>query len=223
MKLLHKEYGFELDVFENSISVLIIENAVAYAKIINDLWKQSNGDEGGFSLLEDDKTRNIAKDVECIINPFALSCNNKKIITKLYQELKDIALDKMQQETIDLNANFVSYIENLTQTVPYPINFQLDFDVSAILKSYNVVLAEQYESLLERIIEYIKVCRHICNIDIYFFVNLKCFLSEKEIFDLYEFAFYEKLKIVLFESIQSKTMDDENVWILDQDLCIITL
>lgn len=223
MKLLHKEYGFEIDVFENSISVLIIENAVAYAKIINDLWKQSNGDEGGFSLLEDDKMRNIAKDVECIINPFALSCNNKKIITKLYQELKDIALDKMQQETIDLNANLVSYIENLTQAVPYPINFHLEFDVSAILKSYNVVLADKYESLLEKIIEYIKVCRHICNIDIYFFVNLKCFLSEKEIFDLYEFAFYEKIKIVLFESIQNKTMDDEKVWILDQDLCIITL
>ena len=223
MKLLHKEYGFELDIFENSISVLIIENAVAYAKIINDLWKQSNGDEGGFSLLEDDKTRSIAKDVECIINPFALSCNNKKIITKLYHELKDIALDKMQQETIDLNANLVSYIENLTQTVPYPINFHLDFDVSAILKSYNVILTEEYESLLEKIIEYIKVCRHICNIGIYFFVNLKCFLSEKEIFDLYEFAFYEKIKIVLFESIPNKTMDDEKVWILDQDLCIITL
>ena len=89
MKLLHTEYDLNITFKENQIHILSIENPKVYSRILNDLWSQSHGGEGDFVLSEGEKIKNIGKEIECIFNPFALDCNDKKIIGKLYQELNE--------------------------------------------------------------------------------------------------------------------------------------
>ena len=47
--------------------------------------------------------------------------------------------------------------------------------------------------------------------------------SKEELKYLYEFAVYEKINIIVIESIQSEALIGEKGWILDKDLCIIEL
>ena len=63
----------------------------------------------------------------------------------------------------------------------------------------------------------------ICHIRSFVCVNLKSFFSKEELKYLYEFAVYEKINIIVIESIQSEALIGEKGWILDKDLCIIEL
>ena len=223
MKLIHRNYGIEMELKENFLNILVVENPEAYAKILMDLWRQSTGEPGDFCLCDLDVEKPLSKHAECILNPFSLSCNDKKILSKLYHELKEISQNELQQETYDLNTKLVCYLDDLTQCVPYPIKFQVDMDILSILKTYDVMLENQFDCLLEQIVKYLKAYHQICHIDIYFFVNLKCYLSSNELKKLYEFAFYEKINLILLEAVNKNKLDCEKTWIIDKDLCIISL
>ena len=150
-----------------------------------------------------------------------LNCNDKKIINKLYQELKEYVDISLMKESIELNGKVLEFLEQIMSLSPYALEYKLDLDVVTLFKSYEVRVESVYETLLERIIEYIKVMRQVCNVNIFVFVDLKHYLSKFEIKQLYECVFYEKVYLIILEPVQSVHIDCEKHWILDKDFCII--
>lgn len=223
MKLVHTKYDLTLEVKENVVTVLSVENPKAYSEILGDIWNQANGGEGAFILSEGNKIKALSKEIECIFNPFAVNCNDKKILTKLYQELQKQANDFLQEETVEINGVLIDYLEKLMNGVPYHLTFDLDLDIGSILKGYNVLMEDTDCSLLEKLMEYMRAMSQICHIRSFVCVNLKSFFSKEELKYLYEFAVYEKINIIVIESIQSEALIGEKGWILDKDLCIIEL
>lgn len=221
MKLVNTYYNFELNIVENQVTVLSVENPVAYTRIIGDMWSQINGEEGSFILSDCEKIKNISKEVECVFNPFSLDCNNKKVITRLYQELKAQSDCVLQEETAKLNCDIIDYLERLIMTVPYNLKFNCDMDISAIMKMYNVEIENQADSMLENIVEYMKVVSQICGIRTFAFVDLKHFLTYEELEKLYETVFYEKINLIIIEPVHTDKLNGEKCWIIDKDLCII--
>lgn len=223
MKLVNTYYNFELNIAENQVTVLSVENPVAYTRIIGDMWSQINGEEGSFILSDCEKIKNISKEVECVFNPFSLDCNNKKVITRLYQELKAQSDCVLQEETAKLNCDIIDYLERLIMTVPYNLKFNCDMDISAIMKMYNVEIENQADSMLENIVEYIKVVSQICGTRTFVFVDLKHFLTYEELEKLYETVFYEKINLIIIEPVHTDKLKGEKCWIIDKDLCIIEI
>lgn len=223
MKLIHSEYQLEIYLKENEIIILTIENQKAYRDILSDLWKQVEGGEGEIILSEGEKIKKISKDMEVIFNPFGLDCNNRKVINKLYQELKEISEETLIQEYAEVNKNIIEYLEKIVQHVPYALEFDLDLDLNTLLKMYNVRISSLSEGLLENIIEYMRTMSRICNVRIFTFVGLKQYLTSDELEQLYEFVFYEKIYLISIESIFIKRLEGEKCWILDKDLCIIEM
>jgi len=223
MRLVNTYYNLEFDLNENEVLVISVENPAAYAKVVGDMWKQVNGEEGSFVLSEESKVRNISKEVECILNPFALDCNNKKIITRLYQELKGQACNVLQEETIELNCRILDYIDKLIMTVPYSIKYNCDMDITGLLKVYGVEINSDSDGLLEKLVCYIKLVAQICGINVFVLVDIKHFLTEEELNALYETVFYEKINIVIIEPVQTNKINGEKSCIIDKDLCIIEL
>ena len=221
MILVYPDYQLEIALQENKIIVLSVENTKAYSTMLHDMWSQIQGKTGGFILSKQDKIVNITKEAECIFNPFSLDCNDKKIINKLYQELKEQADSVLFTEGNELNRYIINYLDKLFMQVPYALDYNIDFDISAILKAYSVKIESYCENLLEQIVEYIKIMNRICNTHVFIFVDLKRYLSEQELLHLYEFVFYEKIFLIIFEGKQSKPIFGEKYWILDEDLCII--
>ena len=129
----------------------------------------------------------------------------------------------MCEDSMMLNREIVCYLEKLIFRVPYALEYDLDLNVAALLKCYDVRIAKDNESLLEKIVEYMKVSHRICNVQIFVFVALKQYLSEKEIRQLYEFVFYEKIYLIIVDAYQGKRIPGEMHWIIDKDLCIIEL
>lgn len=221
MRLIHSGYGIDIEVCENEVNLLCIEQKKSFADLIQEILDQKNGKEGNFILSEKDKIHNISKEVEIIINPFVLDCNEKRIQQKLYQEVYEQAIGKYLPETTELNAEIISYLEKITLSVPYDIIFDLEENIQGMLKIYGVRIEQQTFSLLEKIIDYLKILVRMCRIRIFIFVNLKIYLDPEDLKKLYEFAFYEKMYIILIENQVTKKINCEKVCILDQDKCII--
>ncbi len=223
MKLIHSGYQLELHLKENQITVLTIENQKAYRTILMDLWNQVEGSEGEIILSEGEKVKKISKEIELIFNPFGLDCNNRKVINKLYQEIKEVSDETLIQDHAVVNKNIIEYLEKITEHVPYALDFEVDLDLNALLKMYNVRISCLGESLLEKIIEYMRTMSRVCNIRIFIFVGLKHYLTVDELEQLYESAIYEKNYLISIESVFTKQISGERCWILDKDLCIIEM
>ena len=214
-------FMMEIPLEENQVSVISIENPAAYTCILKEIWKQTQGDEGEVILFDGEKCKNIAKEIECIFNPFSLDCNNKRILTKLYQELKEESDSVLLEEFMTINSQIVKYLDKLIYQVSYPLKCNLELDVVNLLKLYNVEVDAEDSTLLENLVNYLRISSQILKTRIFIFVGLKQYLTQDELDKLYEFAFYEKLHLVIIEAMHSPCIRGEKGWILDKDLCII--
>lgn len=223
MKIVHQGYNFAIPLNENQIAVLSIENVHAYTEILQDIWNQIQGGDGKFILSDKGKILKISKEVDCIFNPFSLKCNDRKIITRLYQQIKEQADNFFLEETMKMNTNINQFLDALLLQVPYALKHNQELDMVNLLKLYDVGFECSAETVLEQIIEYLRIMNKLCGITVYVFVGLKQYLSSCELKELYKFAFYEKINILIIESIHTPLIEGEKGWIIDSDLCIIEL
>ncbi len=112
-------------------------------------------------------------------------------------------------------------MENLLTTVPYYLEMEVDLDVAALLKLYGVKVETDGVDVLETLIDYLRAVSSICNIHVVWMLNLKQFLTEEEVGQLYEFCFYEKIHLINLEGQKSYTLEQEKCVIIDRDLCVI--
>lgn len=223
MKLVNTLYNLEFDLMENQILVLSIENHLTYRNILEELWKQYKGETGNFILSDGDKELKMSQRIECIYNIFNINTNDRKIISKLYQELiyQNDAL--LQEESIRFKQELMEYFDKLISTVPYNLKYNFEVDLSSLMKAISVETDVEGDSLLEKMLQYIKLMNQICGIDIFVIPNLKYYFSTEETMQFYQFAMYNKIYIVVIEPTLSLHVEGEKSWIIDDDLCIIEL
>lgn len=222
MKLVEREYGIEVDIKENIVSIIVLEDVKLRLPLINELFSQTSGKEGNWLLFENDKSFDLEKKVELILEPLTLTLNNKKVKTKLYQDIKTIAQDYCFSQGLEVHSQICNYLENMLDKLPYPIKYDEDWDVSEILKAYNVELVEEYDNIFEKLYNYIKLVNTVCGTDIFIMVNIKQYLTDEQITELYKMAAYGKIQLVLIEFSTNNKRDCEELYILDNDDCVIT-
>lgn len=222
MKFVEREYGIEVDIKENIVSIIVLEDVKLRLPLINELFSQTFGKEGNWLLFENDKSFDLGKKVELILEPLTLTLNNKKVKTKLYQDIKTIAQDYCFSQGLEVHSQICNYLENMLDKLPYPIKYDEDWDVSEILKAYNVELVEEYDNIFEKLYNYIKLVNTVCGTEIFVMVNIKQYLTDDQITELYKMAAYGKIQLVLIEFSINNKRDCEELYILDNDDCVIT-
>lgn len=222
MKLVEREYGIEVDIKENIVAIIVLEDVKLRLPLINELFSQTSGKEGNWLLFENDKSFDLGKKVELILEPLTLTLNNKKVKTKLYQDIKTIAQDYCFSQGLEVHSQICNYLENMLDKLPYPVKYDEDWDVSEILKAYNVEFVEEYDNIFEKLYNYIKLVNTVCGTDIFIMVNIKQYLTDDQITELYKMAAYGKIQLVLIEFSMNNKRDCEEIYILDNDDCVIT-
>lgn len=221
MKLTNAKFDLIIDMRENKVDVLVIENATIMSEIVEELYKQSSGEEGNFILSENNKDLKFEKNFALIINPFAVDFNDKKIINKLFSELSAIG-NEFVVEKMQINSEIGQLLEKIISDAQYNnISYNLDFDWNNLFKLYGVKIEYECDTLLEKMIGYIKIVSGLCSIKAMCLVNIKSFLNNEEIKQLYEMAFYYKIQLLLIESCERNNIPDENIYIIDKDRCLI--
>lgn len=223
MRLIERELGLDVELKENKVSVIVVEDVAFRLPIVEGLYMQVMGKDGNWLLVENEKNYELEKKAEIILEPFSLELNNKKVKNKLYQEIKTIAEDCFYSQGLEVHSNICIYLENVLEKISYPVKYKEDWNVLELLKAYGVELEEESDNICEKLFHYIKLMNQVCGISIFITVDLKQYLSEEQIFELYKLVGYSKIQLILIEfNMCSEKLDCEDIYILDKDRCIIT-
>ncbi len=221
MRLVNIKYGMNIEFDENEILEIVIEQPRAFSEIVYMLINQCNGADEDFILSEDEQIIKLNKYADIIMDFFAVSPNNKKIITKLYSGLEEIAQNYIEEKT-DINSKIVSVLDAITTSEGCAeISYNLDYNWTDLFKLYNISFSDDYLSLIDKITSYIKIVSQFTDIKILFFINARSYLTKDEMNVLYETARYCKINIALIESHEFVERNDEKRYIIDKDLCFI--
>lgn len=220
MRLVHAEYGLSLEMFENEVFVLVIENREMMQELVGELCHQCEGSDGRFVLSAKGKIQDVEKKMEVIINPFALDINNRKVLTKLYQEMDELIKENLYKEQMELNAHISEFVQHICDLTQYHLNFLQEHSSLDIIKLANVKIEAEEMTLLERLTDYIGLMGDLCHYCIFAFVNLKSYLPDDSLEKMYEYARYHKIQLLLIEDQVRTRLDTERITIIDVDKCI---
>ncbi len=223
MRLVNVEYGLSLELNEIRAVILVIEEKVMRLKIVEDLYKQFSGEEGKFVLSEDDKVLKIQKIADILLNPFSIDCNNRKVLAKLYQEIQDCGNENFYSEKEKINADVLLLLDKIMLNTPYQITTALDMELADLCKLYHVQLERTGDTLLEQLMDYIKVMSQLCECKVFILLNFIVYLNDEERKHLYEFASYQKIYLLFIEYFEPVLVADEKSCIIDKDGCIIDI
>lgn len=223
MKLIYPDYRYRMKFIEGKVNVVVIENTKEFTHLIGEILTQIDGCDGRFVLSDNEELMKISNHIQCIIDPFSMKLNSKKILDKIYTLCKQEIMDSelfIQQE--QLFTDTIIFIEKVIDKLDYPLCYTDEFDIKSVFKSVNLKLQDNQCSLLEKVIDYIKINNIMLNINIFMFINLKSYLNDNELELLYKTASYEKIFLVLVEAHDFNSKSDyENKYIIDQDCCEI--
>lgn len=222
MKLVHPDYEKKIELEENQTIVWIIESPAHFQKITQELLCQCSGEEGKFVLSEGDKILKLNKAMEMIINPYAITVNQRKILNKVYSDIAELSINSEHyMKTQNCFSILEQYLSEIEQDMPYDFMWNSEKDVIQLLKAFDVHLDEREGNLLERIVQYISVMGNILHISVVVLVNIKSYLDEEAILDLYKTANYLKIHLILLENRETASLLGEHKIIIDKDGCEI--
>ena len=215
----YKGFNFKIDFEDKSIFSLIIENKKLYRKIIEDLINNTSIDDGNIILSKNNKLIVPEKEIFVFSDYFNFDVN-KFVLNKYYKELKNLSENDFFDETLEIKEVLRNYVTKLVEN-EYSIKLEEDLDISQILKAFGVKF-QRNEDLLLNLFEWIKILNELLGYEIFFFINLENFLSDDELVEFSKFILYNKYRVVFLENFnRNKLFDDDNLIIIDNDLCEI--
>lgn len=222
MKLLYPSYEIDLPLDENRAHRLCIESPHAYAEIVQSLYEQCRGEEGGAILSDGTKPLSLAKRAEIILEPFSLTFASSKINKALYKELDQIVKDDCPIEYMALQGTLQTFTENIMLKVPYPIAYDDSVDYKDLCKLLNVHIDYMYETLSEKLCGYVTLLSQLCDIELLFLVDCEKYLTDEDMQALQQTADYYKIILIYISSSLRQRSEDDICCILDPDLCVIS-
>ena len=215
----YKGFNFKIDFEDKSIFSLIIENKKLYRKIVEDLINNISIDDGNIILSKNNKLIVPEKEIFVFSDYFNFDVN-KFVLNKYYKELKNLSENDFFDETVEIKEVLRNYVTKLVEN-EYSIKLEEDLDISQILKAFGVKF-QRNEDLLLNLFEWIKILNEVLGYEIFFFINLENFLSDDELVEFSKFILYNKYRVVFLENFnRNKLFDDDNLIIIDNDLCEI--
>ena len=223
MRILYDRLGINVMLELSCMYSFAIESEIECMRFTQELWNEYNGEEGHIIISDSGKKINISKDVAVIVNPFAVSLNDKKIVNQLYKDLLKIVLEELPEQKNNLAKELINCFDKVVTKTPYPITYDFDVDDIGLFKLYHVGFDDKSTSFIDKLVDYMKLCSSICGIRLFFFINLKSFISEQEYEMLYETIKYEEITIVNLSNRPDYIMNKEKCFLIDRDLCIIEM
>lgn len=221
MIITHAKNGLKIETDENQIPVLVLENQAVFSEFIEDFYRQCDGDDGEIVLSEEGKMMALSKSAMIVSDYFSLDLNGSRIRSRLYREMESAGIENGIEKD-EFTRQGIELLEKIISSARFDhVVYDLDLDWSNIFKLFGLRIEEDYLSLQEKIISFLRIASELLNLKLVAFVNLKAYLSDQRLLEIYQIAKYLKLNLLLIESKESEALSSEKVYIIDKDKCLI--
>lgn len=221
MRIVCPEYGLDFNVSECEVTELVIESSDNLLIFMERLLGQYKGEDSFWMLSQNGEELNFNKMVDIETNPFELNINNRKILSKVYQEMINDACDMNRNEIAELKMMMEKFIIDICASSEYRLEYNGNIDYIDLLKMFDVRISEENGDICECIVAYIKLMHRLINKSLFIFVNFRSVLSDFYMKTIYETLQYEQVAIIMIERVDYGFLDFEKRVIIDKDCCII--
>lgn len=219
MKLKINGFTNELEFYEDQVNVLLIKDTKCFTNIIQKINDKIEGiDSDEIFLLDDDnKELNMQKEMCMLTDLFNIDYNSKKVLGKLYDK---ISASIENSDNTTLQKLFVEIRKCVVEEInEFPFEFTMsdNIDLISMLKLYNLKIDNlSYETILEKIEFLIDLNATLNLFNIIVIPNLKIYLSNEELIELYKYSLYNNVKLLLIERNINQKLDYEHILVIDE-------
>jgi len=221
MRLVYQDYNFTANISQGEMTVIIAENQKTFCDFVSNIKEMIDGKVEKV-LLTDNSGSMISTDkCDIILSPMDFQLNSKKILNSIYKEISQIVKEELWMQEQELNNAIMDFLDRAVMKLPYELIYEKNIDTQDLLKLYKLNLLENYDCLLEKLINYVKIISQVSFTKCLFLVNIHDFLSAKDLDMLYEIASYSDVNLIMIESHQREKSSYEHTYILDDNNCLI--
>lgn len=206
---------------EEKPTAIIIENKFTYRNILSSFI--NNNEEEYFTFAQDFNPFEFYKKGCFILDPINLDLDNKKANTKSNEFLANNINDIYQEDLSQINSEMLSLADKLMIDSSFEISYDnYELDAASLIKLLGFHLSFDNQSAVDRLISYILILSKFLKYDIFVISNLYIYFTLEEIKMIYETLKLNHIIILVLEQSQPNLVSKyENVYILDNDLCVI--
>ena len=210
------------EIREDKIRTIVIENQHMFYNMISDIRSQLDGNNGKVVLSEDHTPLDMRKTADLLTQFVPFTVNQKELITKLYAVLKKKAVDeKMYQYTQEIYRAIGEYLYQLIEDEENELDITIPEDITGILKAFDVRFDDSELTLPEKLLEYMISTNEFKGERLFITVNLRSYLTDKETEELFQSLLLKKIRLMCIESADHPRLINEEVIIIDKDMCVI--
>lgn len=174
----------------------------------------------GISITDENMESRI-KDCLFVWDLFNINLNDKKIVNAVVRYVQEELNNDMEQlKGFATHYNYcVNIIEGLMMELPIEVSVSHELSIQDFIKAISLkVLDTSLDTLLDKVHKYIDVVKFTETAELLIFVNMKQFFNEKELVEIYKYAVYNEVNILLLESSEcNKALNYEHVILIDKD------
>lgn len=215
--------GFENKIIFDRmhINVLEIADKKLFTKILFLLNNEFNGIKNGNEIVlrKNNNVVDINKNIYIVFDIFNIDFNSKSILNKLYKLIKNNIKLSEDYQLEEIVFKFRNYLINEINELPFEFSMNSDIEIEDVLKLFSVKIDESYYlSLIEKIEFLIDIISTLKIAKILVIPNLKLFLVGDELIELYKYAKYKNLNLLLIENnIAERILEYEKKYIIDAE------
>ena len=219
IKLYHTEIDTVIDISETYVPSLVIEEPTFFRSVLTDLYAQTSGEDGRFTLSNNDKNMPFGTWVEVIDNCLQLNLNTKPLVNKILSAMEKTAMaEDLFLETVNLLQQLEVYVNKLA--------FSFDCDivcerctVAGVLKGIGIALRDDYEDPLERLADYMELVREFDRDKLFVLVNLRTCFADSHLNRFLETVRTHGYRVLLLDCFARDKLELEKRITIDNDLC----
>lgn len=221
MKIACPLFSTILEIRQGEVFSLIIEEHNLFRKFIEDIRLLTEGGDGQTVISENDSPIRADKYVDLIDSFAPFDINTKSLLNAINTRLEEKATDETNYLK---SAELISAVENYLMEISFDFPFRTEWrklSIQSIIKAASVSVADDYESSLEAILDYMTVMTDLNHKKLFVTVNLRNYFNDEDVFLFADTVRKKQFRLLMLESHTGLTIQGCKQLIIDGDLCEI--
>lgn len=210
----------EIEIIPDYVFAIEIENKKYFYRLTHELYNIYQGMISNEITLYDDNHQEITgtNKIKIFINYFDFQLDSKKYINDISKYIEDNISEENKMKLINEYKKITNLYKKALNEIDLPLCINPDFDIENLIKLLKIKLEIKNE-ILDNLLLLIDLENALNRKNILFFFNLKQYLTNDELLELYKYSIYCQIPIVLIDSqTYGTSLKYEKKLIIDSEL-----
>lgn len=197
-----------------------IENKSYFYRIVSNLYSIINGDiQEDITIYDNDnKELNISNKIKIFVVFFNIDFDSKKYTNDINKYIINEMDENDKVNLIKSYNKLISTFLKILNKSELPLQILEEITIDNIIKNLKLTINSK-NTLLENLMLIIELEKTLKTNNLLIFINLKQYLNNQELIELYKYAIYNSINIILIDSqCYGTTINYENKLIVDSNL-----